>query len=96
MPEKKLNCSKKYCIRLIPWHFLHSFNEMEVNVIPSCLFFGGRTMVGNSKSYLVSSEMLASSRIQLVDSNIFKSNGSPLSSPFMMVIEWHVAIPYSK
>lgn len=82
----------------IPDYFIYLFllQKKKNHYSPSWVRFGGRTIVGKSRSYLVSSEMFASSRIQFVDSNIFKSNGSPLSSPFIMVIEWQVAIPYSK
>lgn len=51
---------------------------------------GGRTIVGNNKSYFWASATLASSRAHPVDSNIFKSSGSPLSCCSMEVREWQV------
>lgn len=65
--------------------------------VPLCMrLCGGLTVVGNNRSYLVSSDTFASSNIQLVASNIFKSSGSPFCSPFIIVMEWHVAIPYNR
>ena len=53
------------------------------------------TTVGQILSYLLVSSLDGSTSTQPVDSNIFKSSGSPLRTPSMIVNEWQVAMPIS-
>lgn len=69
------------------------WSVMSSSLLGELFIFGGFTTVGKIILNLVLSEVSCSSNSHFVDSNIFKSSGSPVICLSMIVNEWQETRP---